>query len=97
MFTASSPIAPPKGDDDRQRERAERIKHRIDRALETFHILPNEALIDIGTVCVLRGRSRASTYRDVADGRLAPPVKVGSSTRWRVGDVRAALTEVRYG
>lgn len=42
MFTASSDVAPPKGNDDRHRERDERIKRRIDRALETFHILPNE-------------------------------------------------------
>jgi predicted DNA-binding transcriptional regulator AlpA len=70
---------------------SENIKRRVDRALETFPILPDEALIDIRVVCALRGRSRASNWRDVERGRLAPPVKVGHSTRWRVGDVRAAL------
>jgi predicted DNA-binding transcriptional regulator AlpA len=67
------------------------IRRRVDRALETFPFLPDEALIDVRAVCALRGRSRASTWRDVAQGRLARPVKVGCSTRWRVGDVRAAL------
>ncbi|MGO8841952.1 MAG: helix-turn-helix transcriptional regulator [Methyloceanibacter sp.] len=70
------------------------IRRRVARALETFPFLPDEALIDVRAVCALRGRSRASTWRDVAAGRLAAPVKVGCSTRWRVGDVRAALAGV---
>ena len=68
------------------------IIDRVDRALQTFPFLPDEALIDIRAVCALRGRSRASTWRDVAGGRLARPIKVGCSTRWRAGDVRSALT-----
>jgi predicted DNA-binding transcriptional regulator AlpA len=79
------------------KERGDNIKRRVDRVLETFPFLPNEALIDIRAVCVLFGRSRASTWRDVAAGRLAAPVKVGCSTRWRVGDVRAALAGARHG
>lgn len=91
MFTPSSAVAPKEGHDSRREERAKKIKLRVNRALETFHFLPDAALIDIRTVCALRGRSRASTWRDVAGGLLAAPVKVGSSTRWRVGDVRASL------
>ena len=73
------------------KERSEKIKLRVDRALVTFPFLPDAALIDIWVLCALFGRSRASVWRDVAAGRLPAPAKVGGSTRWRVGDVRAAL------
>jgi predicted DNA-binding transcriptional regulator AlpA len=73
------------------KERGDHIKRRVDRALETFPFLPNEARVEIRVLCALFGRSRPSIWRDVAAGRLPAPVKVGGSTRWRVGDVRAAL------
>jgi predicted DNA-binding transcriptional regulator AlpA len=63
-------------------------------ALETFPFLPDAALVDIRVVSALLARSRASIWRDVGRGRLAPPIKMGNSTRWRVGDVRAALAGV---
>ena len=91
MFTVSSAAALT------LKERSHNIKRRVDRALETFPLLPDEALIDIRAVCALLGRSRASIWRDVAAGRLAAPVKVGCSTRWRVGDVRAALAGACHG
>jgi predicted DNA-binding transcriptional regulator AlpA len=88
MMTASSVAAlTPK-------QPGDHIKHRVDRALETFPLLPDEALIEIRTVSALLGRSKASIWHDVAAGRLVAPVKVGGSTRWRVGDVRAALARV---
>ena len=86
MVTTSSAAAELK-----LKRRSDQIKRRVDRALETFPFLPDEALIDIRAVCALRGRSRASTWRDVAAGRLPSPVKIGSSTRWQVGGVRATL------
>lgn len=73
-------------------EQSENIRRRVVRALENFPFLPDAALIDIRVVSALLGRSRASIWRDVAGGRLAPPIKVGFSTRWRVGDVRDLLT-----
>jgi predicted DNA-binding transcriptional regulator AlpA len=70
---------------------SENIAQRVKRTLEIFSVLPDDALIELRVVCALRGRSRASTYRDVAEGRLAPPVRVGGSARWRVGDTRASM------
>ena len=78
------------------KERRDNIKRRVDRALETFPLLPDEALIEIRTVSALLGRSKASIYRDVAIGRLPAPIKLGGSTRWRVGGVRAALGGAGY-
>ena len=71
---------------------SENIAQRVKRTLEIFPFLPDDALIEIRSVCALLGRSSASIWRDAAQGRLAPPVRVGArSARWRVGDVRAAM------
>jgi predicted DNA-binding transcriptional regulator AlpA len=78
------------------KDRGQNIKRRVTGALETFPYLPDTALIDVRVVCALLGRSRASVWRDVERGCLASPVKVGCSTRWRVGDIRAALAGARY-
>jgi hypothetical protein len=64
---------------------------RLREMLELFPILPNEARVDLDFVCILKRRSKASIWRDVAAGRLAPPVKAGPRcTRWLVGDIREA-------
>ena len=72
---------------------------RLNETLGRFDVLPAEALIDITAVSAVLSRSPASVWRDTAEGRLAPPIRVGlRSTRWRVGDVRAALRgEYRQG
>lgn len=75
------------------RRRAAR-QRRITETLERFDSLPDEALIEIGIVTIVCGRSPASIWRDVAAGRLAKPLRVGlRSTRWRVCDVRRADEE----
>lgn len=75
------------------RRRAAR-QRRITETLERFDSLPDEALVEIGIVTIVRGRSPASIWRDVAAGRLAKPLRVGlRSTRWRVRDVRRADKE----
>lgn len=74
---------------------AENIARRVQRALEQFPYLPDDALIEIRVVSALLGRSSASIWRDVAHGRLAQPRRIGAhSTRWRAGDVRLALRGV---
>jgi len=71
---------------------SENIVRRVQRTLERFDSLPDDALIGIRVVSVLIDRSPASIWRDVAHGRLARPVKIGAnSSRWHVGDVRAVM------
>ncbi len=41
----------------------------------------------------LDGRSRASIYRDVSEGRLPPPIKLGASSRWLKSEIDAKLAE----
>ena len=65
------------------------------RSLQTFDYLPGTALVDIHVVCAVLGRSSASVWRDAASGKLARPVRIGGgSTRWRVADIRNALSRV---
>ena len=59
--------------------------------LRLFDSLPPHALVALPVVCAITGRSPASVWRDVNAGRCPAPVKAGPrSTRWRVGDLRAA-------
>lgn len=58
------------------------------RAVVDFDRLPDGVLIDFKAAgLVLGGRSRMSIYRDIRAGRLSM-VKVGNSSRLRVGEVR---------
>ena len=55
-----------------------------------FDDAPNSMLVDIKTAVVISGRSRASIYRHVSAGELKT-VKIGSSTRIRIGDLRRLI------
>jgi hypothetical protein len=59
--------------------------------IQNFDEYPNEALISIGTACALTDRSSSSFYRAFNSGELTP-IKLGKSTRIRVGDLRALMT-----
>lgn len=59
--------------------------------IRDFDAAPDSMLIEIPTACVISRRSRASIYRDVKAGKL-PYVKVGHSTRIRVGDLRRYIS-----
>lgn len=59
-----------------------------------FDSAPDLMLVDIGTAGVLIDRSRASIYRHIAAGELTA-VKVGHSTRLRLGELRKLTGAVR--
>lgn len=59
-------------------------------ALEQFDHAPDSALVTLSTASTIASRSRCSLYRDNKAGRL-PFVKVASSTRVRVGDLRKLI------
>lgn len=59
-------------------------------AIEQFDTAPDAMLVDITTACVIACRARASFYRDFKSGRLTQ-IKVGNSTRIRVGDLRKLI------
>jgi len=59
-------------------------------AVQHFDVLPENALVGANEYRMLSGRSMASFYRDLRSGALKM-VKVGHSTKVRVGDLRRLL------
>lgn len=55
-----------------------------------FDQAPDSALVDIPVACAISHRSRASIYRHFKSGDLNP-VKVGNSTRIKVGELRRLI------
>lgn len=66
----------------------------ISQVVKHFDTLPESALLDIGSSILIARRSRASFYRHFKAGELTL-IKVGNSTRIRVGELRhlIGLTE----
>ena len=58
--------------------------------LRQFDEAPDSMLLDLPTAGVIACRGRASLYRDFKAGRLTL-VKVGNSTRIRVGELRRLI------
>ncbi|MDB2579293.1 AlpA family phage regulatory protein [Tateyamaria sp.] len=52
---------------------------------------PHDQLIDIKTICQTLCRSRASIYRDIQRGDFPKPIKLGSSSRWRMSDLNKII------
>ncbi len=59
-------------------------------AVSRFDTAPDAMLLDIPTACTISSRSRASIYRHFKSGDLNP-VKVGNSTRIKVGELRRLI------
>jgi predicted DNA-binding transcriptional regulator AlpA len=60
--------------------------------LSTFDQMPATALVSVNDLVALSGRSRTSLWRDVNQGRLSKPVRLGPNcVRWRVEDARKYL------
>jgi len=55
-----------------------------------FDTLSPSVLLTIVDACAVSGRSRASIYRHFKAGELSQ-IKVGNSTRVRVGDLRKLI------
>ena len=71
--------------------RAQQRQSKLKQQLALIDSMPEDAAIDIGVLCILKGRSPASIWRDVKAGRIPAPFKTGPrSTRWRLGDIRGA-------
>ena len=62
----------------------------IPKAVSHFDQSPDSALVSLETAGIILVRSRASLYRDAKAGRLNF-IKIGNSTRLRVGELRALM------
>lgn len=64
------------------------------QTLERFDLLPDSALIPASVVAGVFSCHASNIWRMSADGRLPRPLKVSAQvTRWRVADIRAALSK----
>lgn len=54
-----------------------------------------DELVDLKTVCRTLKRSRASVYRDIERGTFPEPMKIGSSSRWPLSELRARAERPR--
>lgn len=50
-----------------------------------------EKLVGIATLVEILQRSRASIYRDIKNKTFPKPLKLGSSSRWRMSEVAAVI------
>ena len=50
-----------------------------------------ESLVGIATLVEILQRSRASIYRDIKNKTFPKPLKLGSSSRWRMSEVEAVI------
>lgn len=66
-------------------------------ALAAFDSLPDSAHVDVRVVAGIFGCAVPTAWRRAAVGMIPKPHKFGSSTRWNVGELRAALAAVRAG
>jgi predicted DNA-binding transcriptional regulator AlpA len=60
------------------------------QALNTFDALPASAKVSVKVVAAREGVSPVTVWRRAKAGLLPAPVKVGGTTRWLVGELRAA-------
>ncbi len=61
-----------------------------------YSSLPAEAVLRLPDVLALVGLSRASVYAKVAERRFPAPIKLTQhASGWRMGDIRAWLTDPR--
>ncbi|WP_372520417.1 helix-turn-helix transcriptional regulator [Limimaricola soesokkakensis] len=50
-----------------------------------------ETLVGISTVVEMLQRSRASIYRDIQNKAFPKPLKLGSSSRWKLSEVQSVI------
>ena len=50
-----------------------------------------DSLVGIADLVKILQRSRASIYRDIKNNTFPKPLKLGSSSRWRLSDVEALI------
>jgi predicted DNA-binding transcriptional regulator AlpA len=59
--------------------------------MKTLDDLPDESLVDIENVIRMVAMRRTWIYEKVRAGRFPAPLKIGTASRWRLGDVRRWL------
>jgi hypothetical protein len=66
------------------------MKKNVFDPIRDFDSAPGSMMLDITSATTISRRSRSSLYRDAKAGRIRM-IKVGSSTRIRVSDIRSLI------
>lgn len=74
-----------------KQQRAQQRAERTRQTLYDFDKLPDCARVPEAVVCALFSVSRDTAWVRVKAGLIPAPIKQGNTTRWVVGDLRAAL------
>jgi predicted DNA-binding transcriptional regulator AlpA len=70
-------------------------RDQVDEALRRFETMPAEAYVRLPVVCALFSCSAPTVWRRVKAGGVPKPYKLSAGmTAWRVGELRAALSNV---
>jgi len=67
------------------------LAQRHAETLRAFDTLPDSSHVHLPVVSAIQDCSDATTWRRTANGILPRPKKIGASTVWNVGELRAAL------
>lgn len=71
--------------------RVDTMKKSDVQALQNFDSLPNAAGVSDAVVAALCGCNVSTVWDRAKNGALPKPIKIGGSTRWNVGELRAVL------
>lgn len=88
---ASTKHRPPPDDGPQKKKPPSRAALKAIQTAQHFDHLADSANVDVHVVALIRDRSIASTWRDVAKGLIPAPRKFGSATKWNVGELRRTL------
>jgi predicted DNA-binding transcriptional regulator AlpA len=69
----------------------ERREARVEGVTSRFDALPNAAGVNVRAVAVILGCSIATVWNRAKRGDIPQPRKIGGSTLWNVGELRAVL------
>ncbi len=68
------------------------MKRNTPYELAVFDTLPDSAHIDVHTVAALFGCQTSTVWARLRRQQIPEPRRFGGHTRWRVGDIRKALS-----
>ena len=65
----------------------------VDPAVQKFESLPDSARVRVSTGAALMDISLPTLYRLVKNGKLPRPIKIGGTSGFNVGELRAVLAQ----
>jgi predicted DNA-binding transcriptional regulator AlpA len=77
------------------RAKAGTLNPQMRRALASFDTQPDSALVPVQVPAALMSVTTPTIWKWASAGKFPKPVRHGSMTRWRVGDIRQTLAAMK--